>query len=134
MLKLIRAASEYAQQAEIMFTNEPLNRFETYVINSQEDGAKLVDAVNMPSFKLHYDTFHANIEEKDPGAVIKRWGMSSVMCIFPKTIAALRARGRCTERIFAALKDVNYQGWLVIELLDGRCLNRCCHLHLAADV
>jgi D-psicose/D-tagatose/L-ribulose 3-epimerase len=121
-VEVIRAASEYAQQAEIMFTNEPLNRFETYVINSQEDGAKLVDAVNMPSFKLHYDTFHANIEEKDPGAVIKKVGNVIGHVHISENDRSTPGKGQVHWReTFAALKDVNYQGWLVIEAF-GRAL------------
>ena len=47
---------------------EPLNRFETYFLNTQADAAKLVKDVGAPNVRVHYDTFHANIEEKDPTA------------------------------------------------------------------
>ena len=49
---------------------EPLNRFECYVLNTVADAAELVRRVGQPNYGLLYDTFHANIEEKDPVGVI----------------------------------------------------------------
>jgi D-psicose/D-tagatose/L-ribulose 3-epimerase len=44
---------------------EPLNRFETYFLNTAADAAALCDAVGHPRVGVAFDTFHANIEEKD---------------------------------------------------------------------
>ncbi len=44
---------------------EPLNRFETYFINIAEDIVKLVKDINHPNLRVHLDTFHMNIEEKN---------------------------------------------------------------------
>src|ERR1019366_6416197 len=43
---------------------EPLNRFETYFLNTAADAAKLCDEVGDPNIGVLFDTFHANIEEK----------------------------------------------------------------------
>ena len=50
---------------------EPLNRFETYFLNTTADGAAFCDAVGHPSIGLLFDTFHANIEEKSLGAALR---------------------------------------------------------------
>ena len=49
---------------------EPLNRFECYVLNTVADAKDLVARVDRTGYGLLYDTFHANIEEKDPVGVI----------------------------------------------------------------
>ncbi|HEV2273291.1 MAG TPA: sugar phosphate isomerase/epimerase, partial [Acidobacteriaceae bacterium] len=46
---------------------EPLNRFETYFLNTAEDAVRLCDEIGHPNVGILFDTFHANIEEKDIG-------------------------------------------------------------------
>src|SRR5947209_7665096 len=41
---------------------EPLNRFETYFLNTAADAAALCDEIGHPSIGVLFDTFHANIE------------------------------------------------------------------------
>jgi D-psicose/D-tagatose/L-ribulose 3-epimerase len=43
---------------------EPLNRFETFFLNTLTDTAALCDAIGHPRIGMLLDTFHANIEEK----------------------------------------------------------------------
>ncbi len=97
---------------------EPLNRFETYFVNIAEDAIKLAKDVDRPSVKVHLDTFHMNIEEKDLYKAIKAAGD-----------AGLLAHMHCCENdrgtpgsghvdwsgVFKALDEVNYDGWIVIE-------------------
>ncbi len=53
-----------------MLAIEPLNRFECYFLNTMADARAYVQRVGHPNFGALYDTFHANIEEKDPVGVI----------------------------------------------------------------
>ena len=53
---------------------EPLNRFETDFINTREQAMKMIGDVGSPALKLHLDTFHMNIEEKDLGESIRKTG------------------------------------------------------------
>ncbi len=46
---------------------EPLNRFETYFLNTAADAVALCDQINHPNVGILFDTFHANIEEKNIG-------------------------------------------------------------------
>ncbi len=64
--------ADYAVGPGITLAIEPLNRFECYVLNTAEQAAAHVAAVGRPNFGYLYDTFHANIEEKDPVGVIAR--------------------------------------------------------------
>ena len=47
---------------------EPLNRFETYFLNTAADAVALCDQINHPNVGILFDTFHANIEEKSIAA------------------------------------------------------------------
>ena len=44
---------------------EPLNRYETDLIHTVQDGLDLIDQIGSPNLGLLLDTFHMNIEEAD---------------------------------------------------------------------
>jgi D-psicose/D-tagatose/L-ribulose 3-epimerase len=60
-----------ADAAGVEIGIEPLNRFETYFLNTAADAARFCDEVGHPSVGLLFDTFHANIEEKSIGAAVR---------------------------------------------------------------
>lgn len=66
-----RQMADAAQAAGIRLTVEALNRFECHFLNTMEQAKAYVRQVNHPNFWTMYDTFHANIEEKDPLGVIE---------------------------------------------------------------
>ena len=45
---------------------EPLNRYETDFLNTCEQALELIEEVGSPQLKILLDTFHMNIEEKEP--------------------------------------------------------------------
>lgn len=112
----LKTLSKYAQQRGRVVCLEPLNRFETDFINTVDQGLKMIKAVGSPALKLHLDTFHMNIEEKDQAAAIRKAG---------KHLGHFHACGsdRGTpgndhidwKPIAAALKAVRYKGDVVIE-------------------
>jgi len=65
---------EHAASAGVKIGVEPLNRFETSLFNTVEQTMALIEHVDHPSLGLLLDTFHMNIEERDPGAAIRRAG------------------------------------------------------------
>jgi D-psicose/D-tagatose/L-ribulose 3-epimerase len=95
---------------------EPLNRFETDFINTCDQGLKMLKDVGSKALRLHLDTFHMNIEEKNQAAAIRKAG---------RNLGHFHACGsdRGTpgndhidwKPIAAALKGINYQGDVVIE-------------------
>src|SRR5262245_44984674 len=70
IVEVHKAAARYAAKAKISLAVEPLNRFECYALNTVADAAEIVRRVDEPNYGLLYDTFHTNIEEKDPVGVI----------------------------------------------------------------
>ena len=61
-----RKAAELANKVNLALAVEYLNRFECYFLNTMADTAKYVQRVDRPNFGILYNTFHANVEEKDP--------------------------------------------------------------------
>lgn len=63
--EVLRAAGDYAAQANLILAPEALNRFECYLCNTMEHLANLVQLTNHPNVRAMFDTHHANIEEKN---------------------------------------------------------------------
>ena len=55
---------KYAEKRDVVLLIEPINRYETNLINTLQEGVKLIDEIGSKSLKLLPDTFHMNIEEK----------------------------------------------------------------------
>jgi len=58
----------------VRFAMEPLNRYETDLIHTVADGLDLIERVGADNFGLLLDTFHMNIEERDPAGAIRAAG------------------------------------------------------------
>ena len=112
----LRILCDLAEQLGRQVCLEPLNRFETDFINTTDQALRMLRAVDRPALKLHLDTFHMNIEEKFQAAAIRKAG---------KHLGHFHACGsdRGTpggdhtdwKSIAAALKEIGYQGDVVIE-------------------
>jgi D-psicose/D-tagatose/L-ribulose 3-epimerase len=112
----LRATGCYAETLGVTLCPEPLNRFETYFLNTLSDGARLVEEIGLRNVKLHFDTFHANIEERHPAeslaAVASRLGHVH----FSENDRGIPGTGHCDWRgVMRVLKQMNYQGWITIE-------------------
>lgn len=116
VVKNLKPLAKHAEKKGVTLCIEPLNRFETDFLNTCDQGLKLVKAVGSKAVKLHLDTFHMNIEEKNQAAAILKAG---------KHLAHFHACGsdRGTpggdhidwKPIVAALKKIGYKGDVVIE-------------------
>lgn len=95
---------------------EPLNRFETYFLNTAADAARLVEEVNHPSVGVLFDTFHANIEEKSIGDGYRTVGRHLKHVHTCENDRGIPGSGHVEwDDVFRALGEVNYDGWLTIE-------------------
>ena len=95
---------------------EPLNRFETYFLNTAADAAALCDRVNRPNIGILFDTFHANIEEKDIAAGYRTVGRHLKHVHTCENDRGIPGSGHVEwAAVFQALRDLRYDGWLTIE-------------------
>ncbi len=116
VVKNLKELAAYAEARGKLVCLEPLNRFETDFINTTDQGLAMLEAVGSPALKLHLDTFHMNIEEKNQAKAILKAGAH---------LGHFHACG--TDRgtpgndsldwapIVAALKAIHYTGDVVIE-------------------
>jgi D-psicose/D-tagatose/L-ribulose 3-epimerase len=112
----LRAASDYAKKADVTLVAEYLNRFEIYLINCSTDATRLVKDVNHPNFKMMYDTFHANIEEKNIGDALDTCKDVCVHVHISENDRSTPGKGGVNwKETFAGLKKINFSGMLVIE-------------------
>ena len=74
VVKNLKVLARHAEEKGVTICIEPLNRFETDFLNTCDQGLKLIAAIGSPAVKLHLDSFHMNIEEKDLGAAIRKAG------------------------------------------------------------
>jgi D-psicose/D-tagatose/L-ribulose 3-epimerase len=110
------ALAERAAANGIYLSLEHLNRFETYFLNTMEQARAYVDRVDHPAFKIMYDTFHANIEERDPEAAIALIGKDIGVFHVSENDRGIPGRGQIDfPAIFTALKSAGYDGWLTLE-------------------
>jgi D-psicose/D-tagatose/L-ribulose 3-epimerase len=95
---------------------EPLNRFETYFLNTAKDGSALCDAIDHPSVGLLVDTFHANIEEKSIGRAIRAAGKHLKHLHTCENDRGIPGTGTVHwQEFFDAVYETKYDGWMVIE-------------------
>ena len=116
VVKNLKDACKYAEERGKQICLEPLNRFETDFINTCDQALQMCKDVGSPALKIQLDTFHMNIEEKNQAEAIRKAG---------KLLAHVHACGcdRGTpgndhidwKGIAQALKDIGYQGDVVIE-------------------
>ena len=67
----LRGAAPHAQAAGVTLGVEPLNRFETDILNTTRQGVALMALVDHPSIGLVLDTFHMNMEDDDIADAIR---------------------------------------------------------------
>lgn len=114
--KSLREVAAYADASGVSLAIEPLNRFETDLVNTVEQGKALCKGIGAPNVGLLLDTFHMNIEETSIAGAIRDAG--SLLRHFHACENDRGAPGSGHidwPEVFGALQDIDYDGDLVIE-------------------
>jgi D-psicose/D-tagatose/L-ribulose 3-epimerase len=121
-VEVMQQSAEIAKQHKVTLCVEYLNRFECYFLTTAAQAKDLVQRVNHASFKTMYDTFHANIEEKNAAQAIKALHPHFAHVHISESDRGVPGTGMVHwDQSFKALREVKYDGWLVIEAF-GRAL------------
>jgi D-psicose/D-tagatose/L-ribulose 3-epimerase len=100
----------------VTFAIEPINRFETYFLNTAADAAMLAAQIGHPNIGILFDTFHANIEEKNIAAAYHTVGPYLKHVHTCENDRGIPGSGHVEwKEVFQALRQLNYDGWLTIE-------------------
>ncbi len=118
MVEALRECAEAALSANVRIAIEPINRYETTLVNTAAEGLAVLEQVGLPNLGLLLDTFHMNIEEPDIHESIRaaaprlfhfhvadsnRWYPGAGHLDFP--------------RIVATLREVGYDGYVSVEAM-----------------
>jgi len=119
---VFRKAADEARKAGMRLAIEYLNRFECYFLTTAADTRAMVMRVDHAHFRMMYDTFHANIEEKSPAKAIAECADSFIHVHVSENDRGTPGTGMVHwDETFAALRKACYDGWLTIESF-GRAL------------
>ncbi len=116
-IKSMRRLADMAADHGITLCMESLNRFEGYMINEAYEDVEYVKAVDKPNVKAMLDTFHMNIEEDSMVDAIKLTeGYLGSFHVGEANRRCPNPNGRMDwEAIGKALRDINYNGYVVME-------------------
>jgi sugar phosphate isomerase/epimerase len=116
---LLTELKELAQDCErlgVTLVIEPLNRYETHLINTLDQGADLCRRVNREGIRIMADFFHMSIEEADIAASIRQAAPFIQYVHVADSNRLQPGRGHTDFRPgFRALKEAGYDGYLGVE-------------------
>ena len=105
-----------AAESGVRIAVEPINRYETTLVNTVAQGLELIDRVGAANLGLLFDTFHANIEEKSIPAGYRTVGPYLKHVHSCENDRGIPGTGHVDWMgVFQALRDLRYDGWVTIE-------------------
>jgi D-psicose/D-tagatose/L-ribulose 3-epimerase len=112
----LQLVAQHAQKCQVMVCLEPLNRFETYFLNTLADAARLVHDIGAPNVKILFDTFHANIEERRPAEALRSVAKELGHVHISENDRGVPGTGHNDwQGVLKVLKVIRYDGWMTIE-------------------
>lgn len=122
--EVLSRSAEYAAQADVMLSVEAINRFECYLCNTMKQLKDLLNLVSHPNVTAHFDTHHANIEEKDIIGSIHEVAPVLGHVHISENDRGTPGNGHIPfDEVFAALTEIGYSGWLMIEAFTRNDVN-----------
>lgn len=112
----LKSAAKLAGDLGVLVGIEPVNRYETYLVNTCEQARVLKDLIDEPAMKIHLDTYHMNIEEKSFYDATMLAGEDLIHYHLCENDRGIPGTGQVDwDGIFRALKELNYQGNAALE-------------------
>lgn len=117
VVRNLRYIAHFAKQYRVKIGVEVLNRYETYFLNTAMEAKKLVYDIGENNVKVHLDTFHMNIEERNFYDPIVSLGneLGHFHCAENDRGSIIGKGNIDWDFVFKALKKIDYTDWLVIE-------------------
>jgi sugar phosphate isomerase/epimerase len=109
---------EHAEELGTTILYEPLNRYETNLINTLADGAQFLTGSAMRNVKLLADLYHMNIEEINLAEAVRKAGQFVGHVHFADSNRKAAGLGHTDfAPVVSALREVGYRGYLSAEVL-----------------
>jgi 5-keto-L-gluconate epimerase len=118
LIAALRECSEAVREYGIRLALEPINRYETTLINNTAQGLDLIKNVEAGNFGLLLDTFHMNIEEPIIEDSIRNCGQQIFHFHVADSNRGYPGAGHLDfKSILSALTAAGYQGFISGEFL-----------------
>jgi D-psicose/D-tagatose/L-ribulose 3-epimerase len=123
----MKEAIKVAEDNQVFFNMEVVNRFEQYLLNTCAEAIDYVEMVGSPNARVMLDTFHMNIEEDFLGDSILRAGDKLGHLHIGENNRMPPGYGHIPwTELASALRKINYTGYVVMEpfLMPGGQVGR----------
>jgi D-psicose/D-tagatose/L-ribulose 3-epimerase len=115
-IRCMREAVKVAEDCDVFFNVEVVNRFEQFLLNTAAEAVAYVRRVGSPHCRVLLDTFHLNIEEESIREAIVSTGANLGHFHIGETNRRPPGRGRMPwDEIFGALRKIGYAGAITME-------------------
>lgn len=112
----LKEVGEYAATLNVNVGIEPVNRYETYLINTGAQALKLKEMIGLDNIKVHLDTYHMNIEEKDFYTATVNAGDDLIHFHLCENDRGIPGTGTVDwDGVFKGLSEINYKGYAALE-------------------
>jgi D-psicose/D-tagatose/L-ribulose 3-epimerase len=118
---VLKEVAQYARVSGVQLCLEPVNRYETSLVNTCAQAVELVTDIDEQNVSVQLDTFHMNIEEQDFYASILQTGERIGYVQLADSHRGAPGDGHIPwDAVFAGLRDVGYDGGLALESFTSR--------------
>ena len=109
-------AAKHAKSRGLLLGIEPVNRYETHLINTGWQAVEMIERVGADNIFVHLDTYHMNIEEKGAAnGILDAREHLKYIHLSESDRGAPGAGNVPWDEIFAALAAIGFKGGLAME-------------------
>jgi D-psicose/D-tagatose/L-ribulose 3-epimerase len=113
---VLRAVARHAADRGVRVGIEPVNRYESFLVNTAAQARELMGMVAEPNVGVHLDAYHMNIEEDDFRSPVELVARDLVHFHLSESHRGIPGRGTVDwEAIMGALGDAGYTGYVGLE-------------------
>ena len=114
--EVMRDVARHAAQRGVTLGIEPVNRYESFLINTAAQALSLLELIDESNVGIHLDAYHMNIEEDDFRAPVDLVAEHLVHFHLSESHRGIPGRGTVDwEAIMGALSDAGYDGHVGLE-------------------
>jgi len=115
-VKNLQRVCEMAASRDLKIALEPLNRFESDLINTADDVVRMVNDINHPAACIMLDSFHMSIEERNAESAIVTAGDKLIHLQVSENYRGAPGTGQTPWNDYRkGLEKIGYEGIVTIE-------------------
>ncbi|WP_020618066.1 sugar phosphate isomerase/epimerase family protein [Paenibacillus daejeonensis] len=112
----LREAARLAAAHGVQIGLEPVNRYESNLVNTCEQALQLKSMIDEPNIRIHLDTYHMNIEEKSFEEATLAAGSDLIHYHLCENDRGIPGTGLVDwDALFRALAQLDYRGYAALE-------------------